>query len=154
MLGLVIGLAIVVGIPLVGTMAILVHWGQKEHSPVDDIGELLRRDLGLALPEGTNIVQSHRIPVGMDSAGVWELNIPVAAVPQFIEQLETTARAKRWTINDASSVSPFVPDAPGWWTPESAGVTRWVALLNAEADAYHFGYSPTSSRCFVYWTTF
>ncbi len=152
--GIVIGLAIVLGIPIVGSIAILSHWAQKDRSPIDDIGALLRRDLDLSLPSGTSIAQSHRIPAGMDAAGVWELNIPVDQVPRFIEQIKASAKAKGWSIADESSIGPFVPDAPAWWTPESAGVTRWVTLLNAGSDAYHIGYSPTSARCFVHWMTF
>jgi hypothetical protein len=154
-LGLVIGLAIVVGIPLVVFLFIPSQVSQKQRAPEGDIGDLLRQELALTLPAGSSIVQSQRIPAGMDAAGEWEVSIPVASVPPFIEELQATARARGWTISDVSSTSPFVSDAPAWWTPESAGVTRWISLRNASgADAYHFGYSPTSSRCFVYWMTF
>lgn len=151
--GSIIGVAIVVGIPVMMSIPALMHGRQRERR-AGDIGALLREEMGITLPADTEIVHAQELKAGKDAAGVWEVRIPTAGVAGFAGQLASAGKTKGWKVNEGGAMAPVVPDAPGWWTPEEAGVSRWVSVRDGDSGvSYYFGYTPTSGRCFLYWLT-
>lgn len=148
LIGVAIAIAAVVAIPVVGMVRIYVHWIVKDASPADPIGERIRKDLGVVLPEGTVVVKSERVPMRMDSAGAYELS--TSDTEAFVKELVTSARSREWTVKE-KAVAPSIHQPPAWWTPHEG--TRWVELWWPDRIIYSIGITP-DKRCFIHWNMF
>lgn len=142
--------AAVVAIPAIGMVRILAHWSVKDASPPPAIGELLRDSFGLELPVAA-IVNSARLPNGMDSAGVYELDLPPSA--DFLKKLKSSAQSHNWKVT--AGYAPTRPDLPAWWKPQSIPDLIWIEIQHPNGAAYYtIGHSPAESgTLLIYWFT-
>lgn len=117
----------------------------------------LNRDFGVKLPNSALITKSYWV-AARDPEHVFKIEILPADLKPFIDSIQATATAKKYTMQAAMDMPHFGPlyGAPPWWNapPLTDATPTEIFIHEGGGSHYRFLYSPSTGTTYLVWGGF